>query len=61
MAYTASFGGGFSATLAAQSPGTEGGSGGGTQQTGALISTPTAARNGHLQPHPDHLRRPEMA
>ena len=30
MAYTASFGGGFSATIAAQSPGSEGGSGGGT-------------------------------
>ena len=30
MAYTASFGGGFSATIAAQSPGTNGGSGGGT-------------------------------
>jgi hypothetical protein len=30
LAYTASFGGGFSATIAAQSPGTNGGSGGGT-------------------------------
>jgi Porin subfamily len=30
LAYTASFGGGFSATLAAQSPGTNGGSGSGT-------------------------------
>ena len=30
MAYTASFGGGFSATIAAQSAGTNGGSGGGT-------------------------------
>jgi hypothetical protein len=32
LAYTASFGGGFSATIAAQSPGTNGSSGGGTQQ-----------------------------
>jgi hypothetical protein len=39
MAYTASFGGGFSATLAAQSPGTEGASGGGTQQTGGYFNT----------------------
>ena len=30
LAYTASFGGGFSASIAAQSPGSEGGSGGGT-------------------------------
>jgi len=35
MAYTASFGGGFSATIAAQSPGTNGYSGGGTQLTGS--------------------------
>ena len=34
MAYTASFGGGFSATIAAQSPGTNGFSGEGTQLTG---------------------------
>ncbi|MFY9971957.1 MAG: porin [Roseiarcus sp.] len=34
MAYTASFGGGFSATLAAQSPGTVGASGGGTDIAG---------------------------
>jgi hypothetical protein len=34
MAYTASFGGGFTATLAAQSQGTNGSSGGGTNQTG---------------------------
>jgi porin-like protein len=34
MAYTASFGGGFTATLAAQSQGTNGESGGGTNQTG---------------------------
>jgi hypothetical protein len=34
LAYTASFGGGFTATLAAQSQGTTGSSGGGTNQTG---------------------------
>jgi Porin subfamily len=35
MAYTASFGGGFSATFSAESPGSVGASGGGTQETGA--------------------------
>ncbi|MFZ2106613.1 MAG: porin [Roseiarcus sp.] len=34
LAYTAAFGGGFSATIAAQSPGSNGGSGGGTDQNG---------------------------
>ncbi|HEY1864207.1 MAG TPA: porin [Roseiarcus sp.] len=34
MAYTASFGGGFTATIAAQSQGTNGASGGGTNMTG---------------------------
>jgi len=34
LAYTASFGGGFSATIAAQSPGSNGASGGGTQFNG---------------------------
>ena len=34
LAYTASFGGGFSATIAAQSPGSNGASGGGTDQNG---------------------------
>ena len=34
LAYTASFGGGFSATIAAQSPGSNGASGGGTQENG---------------------------
>ena len=38
MAYTASFGGGFTATLAAQSQGTEGFSGGGTNMTGGYGS-----------------------
>ena len=38
MAYTASFGGGFSATISAESPGGLGGSGGGTDMTqGSLI------------------------
>jgi Porin subfamily len=40
MAYTASFGGGFSATIAAQSQGSNGGSGGGTNMTGAAGSNP---------------------
>ena len=40
LAYTASFGGGFTATIAAQSPGGNGGSGGGTQLTGAAGSNP---------------------
>jgi hypothetical protein len=39
FAYTASFGGGFSATIAAQSPGTNGASGGGTDQTGSYFNT----------------------
>ena len=37
MAYTASFGGGFSATLAAQSPGSNGFSGGGTDWTNSSL------------------------
>jgi Porin subfamily len=40
MAYTASFGGGFSATISAESPGGLGGSGGGTDMTGAAGSNP---------------------
>jgi hypothetical protein len=38
FAYTASFGGGFTATLAAQSQGTNGSSGGGTNMTGGYSS-----------------------
>jgi hypothetical protein len=38
MAYTASFGGGFTATLAAQSQGTNGSSGGGTNMTGGYAA-----------------------
>ncbi len=45
MAYTASFGGGFSATLAAQSPGTVGYSGGGTD-----LSGPNATYGGQRWP-----------
>ena len=40
LAYTASFGGGFSATLSAESQGKVGGSGGGTNMTGAAGSNP---------------------
>ena len=40
LAYTASFGGGFSATLSLESQGTLGGSGGGTDMTGAAGSNP---------------------
>ena len=44
MAYTASFGGGFTATIAAQSQGTNGVSGGGTNETGGYSgSTNTRA------------------
>jgi hypothetical protein len=38
LAYTASFGGGFTATIAAQSQGTVGSSGGGTNETGGYSS-----------------------
>ena len=38
LAYTASFGGGFTATIAAQSQGTNGSSGGGTNMTGGYSS-----------------------
>ena len=53
LAYTASFGGGFSATIAMQSPGTNGSSGGGTQMTGkggyANGSTARLARSDHVR------------
>ena len=45
LAYTASFGGGFTATIAAQSPGGNGGSGGGTDMV-ARAAPSTAARAG---------------
>ena len=41
MAYTASFGGGFSATISAESQGTVGASGGGTNMTGGYFNTNT--------------------
>src|SRR5208282_5529208 len=44
LAYTASFGGGFSVTVAAQSPGSNGGSGGGTDA--AAPNYPNAGVNG---------------
>ncbi len=40
LAYTASFGGGFSATISAESQGSVGASGGGTNMTGAAGSNP---------------------
>ena len=48
LAYTASFGGGFSATLAAQSPGTEGSSGGGTDMTGGYFNTNSGPNPGQF-------------
>ncbi|HEY3622588.1 MAG TPA: porin [Roseiarcus sp.] len=45
IAYTASFGGGFTATISAESQGTVGGSGGGTNLTGAY----GAGQNGGVQ------------
>ena len=50
LAYTATFGGGFSATLALQSPGTNGNSGGGTQlgANGATAAGLTGATGGPL-------------
>ena len=50
MAYTASFGGGFSATLAAQSPGTNGASGGGTDQNGGYFNTNSGPQAGSFNP-----------
>ena len=40
LAYTASFGGGFSATISAESPGSVGSSGGGTRMDGSAGSNP---------------------
>ncbi len=50
MAYTASFGGGFTATIAAQSPGTEGASGGGTDQNGGYFNTNSGPQAGTFNP-----------
>ena len=47
LAYTASFGGGFTATIAAQSSGTNGGSGGGTD-----IGAPNFGNIGVNERHP---------
>ena len=62
LAYTASFGGGFTATIAAQSQGANGGSGGGTDMGGPIgisasaasapRASPTAARNGRTSSAP---------
>ena len=50
MAYTASFGGGFTATLSAESPGTVGASGGGTQQNGGYFNTNSGPQAGTFNP-----------
>ncbi len=61
LAYTASFGGGFSATIAAQSPGANLnlGSGGGTQYGARII--PISERTTAASPRGHHLRRPALA
>ena len=46
LAYTASFGGGFTATLSAESPGTVGASGGGTTQNGGYFNTNSGRSQG---------------
>jgi hypothetical protein len=50
MAYTASFGGGFTATLSAESPGTVGASGGGTDQNGGYFNTNSGPQAGTFNP-----------
>jgi hypothetical protein len=50
LAYTASFGGGFSATLSLESPGTVGASGGGTDQTGSYFNTNSGPNAGQFNP-----------
>ena len=50
MAYTASFGGGFSATLSIESPGGVGASGGGTQANGGYFQTNMGPNNGAFNP-----------
>ena len=50
MAYTASFGGGFSATLALQSQGTNGASGGGTNSAGGYFNTNSGPNPGQFNP-----------
>ena len=58
LAYTASFGGGFSVTIAAQSAGANGGSGAGTDMGAPNFGN--IGVNG-LHPLEHHLRRHEMA
>jgi hypothetical protein len=50
LAYTASFGGGFTATLSAESPGSNGASGSGTDQTGAYFNTNSGPNPGQFNP-----------
>ena len=50
MAYTASFGGGFSATLSAESPGSVGASGGGSDFTGGYFQTNMGPNSGTFNP-----------
>jgi hypothetical protein len=50
LAYTASFGGGFTATLSAESPGGVGASGGGTQANGGYFNTNSGPQAGTFNP-----------
>jgi hypothetical protein len=50
LAYTASFGGGFTATLSAESPGSEGASGGGTMQNGSYFNTNSGPQGATFNP-----------
>ena len=59
LAYTASFAYGFTATLSAESPGSVGFSGGGTQLTGAGGLNQGPLRSFRNRQH--HLRRPALA
>ncbi len=61
LAYTASFGGGFTATISAKSPGTEGASGGGSDFNGGYFNTNSGPQRGHVQYSDDPVWRSEMA
>ena len=50
LAYTASFGGGVSATISAETPGTVGASGGGTDLTGGYFNTNSGPSPGQFNP-----------
>ena len=50
LAYTASFGGGFTATLSAESPGSVGASGGGTDANGGYFQTNMGPGSGSFNP-----------